>query len=306
MMKEKLLCQLLSSFDQKIYLSGLRIPSLNLFPKRETESGFLVFLVKKKSKKTILKVLWKKEFDFRFKNEIFVYNDLPKIKPSLKELIPWLINHSLLNLKYLEIEYLEGFKKLGETQVVRKISKKIFTKLLEAISSFHLSKDKLSEKDFLQPYRGYLFYGEKLFHLDTGKRISFYFGDLFFEKIKNLLEKNKQKLSEANFLVLGDRNPSNILIKNEKIKIIDFDRIGLGNPAFDFSFLFLVLIEFSDLQKELLEYLKKKYQKIKNFWFVFWFDVLFRTPDVLFFWEKKDKKRFLLLKNNFLSIFDKL
>lgn len=303
---------LLSSYEKILYLKGKPLPFLNLFPKEEGGSGFLVFLVEKEEKhprKLIVKILWEEKFKARFDNEIFIYKKIPKIKPQLRKFLPSLVNLSSKGLKFFEIEYLDDFDKLGETQEVEKISSQILKKILKTISLFHLPKSALLShfNDVsLNLYRGYPFYFNKLFRLDTAERISHYFGERFSQKMKKILEKSKEKLIGGEFLVLGDRNPSNVLIKDNKIKLIDFDRVGFGNPALDFTFLFLVLIEFPALQKELMEYLKERYQNIKNFWFVFWFDVLFRSADVFYFWEKRNKKRAKLVKDFFLRDFDKI
>lgn len=305
----KNLRNLLSSYEKILYLKGEPLPFLNLYPQQEGGSGFLVFLVEKKkkvSKKLIVKILWNKKFEERFNNELFIYKKIPQIKPNLKKFLPCLVSVSLKDLKFFELEYLDNFKKLGEIHTVEKISTDLLKKILEVISLFHLSKSELSihfKNVSFAYYRDYSFYFNKLFHLDTAERINHYFGEQFFQKIKKILEENKEKLTEGEFLILGDRNPSNVLIKDNEIKLIDFDRAGFGNPALDFTFLFLDLIEFPNLQKEVIEYLKEKYKNVKNFWFVFWFDVLFRSIDIFYFWEKRNKKKAKLFKQFFLKNF---
>ena len=88
--------------------------------------------------------------------------------------------------------------------------------------------------------------------------------------------------------------------------MIDFDRIGLGNPSLDYTFLFITLQNQPQLIKKLLQFLKKEYRDDKDFWIRFWVDNLIRLVDEYVFWLNKDKNKSQLLKNSFFAVYDKL
>lgn len=302
----KNLHQLLSSYKNLVFLKGNRLPYLNLFPKKEGDSGFLIFLGKKRGKKIILKILWEKKFEKRFNTEVFVLNNFSKKFSFIKNKLPKIYQYSFEKINFFEINYLNDYQSLGDYHQINNnsFSRKILENILTTINIFHQSIANLPSFDFSYVRNSY-FYQEKLFKLDTGTRIENFFGKNQRTKIETIFLKNKNKLNDKISFVLGDRNPSNILVKNESIKLIDFDRSGIGNPAIDFTFLYICLID-SSLAKFFLSFLKKKYSKVKNFWFHFWYDVLQRLVDEIYYWEKNDKKRFSILKKNFLLICDKL
>lgn len=332
---------LLSKYPKKTFLRGVEIPSFELKPEKETSSGFLVFLVsaselrsltgnflrgqtarqqvsrsatpqkfgglparkKDNNNKSILKILWQERFLERFKSELFIYKEFGQIKPEVSDYLPSLINYSERELKYLEIEYLDGYQPIGETNNLRPdLSEEDLLKVFKVISCFHFPKNKLQLPFSLENLRTYDFYMRKLIKLDTGERINKYISQGLVKKVRDILERQKRELLVSDYFVLGDRNPSNILMKDNILKIIDFDRAGWSNPAIDFTFFYVILLPWSKMTDKLLGFLRKKYGGIKDFWLRFRVDVLIRLVDEIYFWHEKDPKRAELLKINFRKI----
>lgn len=303
---EKKLKKILSRYSSFIYLNGPPGKVLEKEPKNTSLSGFYVFLVNDSGQEKILKILWNNKFYSRLQNEKFVYQTIAKIN-NLKDYLPRCYQFSTKD-NFFEIEFLKNYQNLGLVHQISNLpSINLLVKILETISYFHINKKRLEIKKNILPARDYHFYLKKLFNLDTGHRIKIFFSEETEKKIKQFLtEKKEMFIKKSDCFLLGDRNPSNIFVKNSQIKLVDFDRIGIGNPALEYSFLYLTLLPYPNHLKTLISFLKKRYDQQKEFWFHFLFDIMFRSIDEIYFWEKKDKKIVFLLKNNFLKIFDYL
>ena len=291
--KNKALVNLLNQYKDLTYLRGVALPELGK-PQGESQSGFLVFKGTRKEnyQTVILKILWEEKFLSRFQSEAFAYKLLLS-KKGTKSYIPTLFNSSEKGINYLEIKFLERFRPIGKThQITIKIKKNQLKNIFTAIHSLHLLSQKKIDKipPFLKPSRTSRFYLHKLINLDTGKRINKYFSKELTTRIINFINNNKNRLNQNNCLIWSDRNPSNILInKKGEIKLIDFDRIGRGNPSLDYSFLFIISQIQSQYSKELSQFLKKRYTNDKNFWVRFYIDSIIRLVDEYNFWLKKNK-----------------
>lgn len=292
-MNKSQIFSLLKKFDIKKFLQGPKI-SNKLIPAKTSGSGFAVFLTKKPS---ILKILWDPKFSYRLQNELFVYQQFKQNNRYL----PKLLSFSTTLPKFLEIEYLTGFSPIGSLHKTIFITEKILNKTIQVISYFHT---KVASKT-LKELRNLDFYQKKLFQKDSGIRLKKYFGISPEEFVKKLI-KQKSSINNNLSFVLSDRNPGNILIdKNNQIKLIDFDRCGMGNPAGDYTFLFLTLVpKYNNLTKILLKLLKKNYQSIL-FWNYFYLDIAFRCIDEYHFW-KKNLSVSQKIKTLFLKFYSKI
>ncbi|MDO8610042.1 MAG: hypothetical protein Q7R95_05810 [bacterium] len=295
--------KLLSQYDQVSYLRGQIIPTINLKPQINHHSRFIQFIVKKKNVSSILKIHWWKDIaDSKFQTELYIYNDLLKRNPHLKEHMPSLIHFSIHNLEYLELELLIDYIPLGDSNSLSKVPDiDLITKLIKIMRNFHIpKKDLIDTHHALEETRNYKWYIEEVKKIDriiANNKIlkSFYPSS----SINDIIEKNKNRFLVTKYLVLNDRNPSNVLINNSKIKILDFDKSGLSNPAIDYTFLYCLLLENDKLASIYLKILEKTYNKFSYFWEIFWLDTLFKLTGLIFYWEKNDQVKSTFYKKQF-------
>jgi len=290
---------LLDDYQQREYLQGVPVKQLKLAPKEYSESGYLVFLVNKNMRPSILKIIWDNQFYFRYKAEIFIYENLAKQK-TIAAYLPKLLCKKVKPIPFFEIEYLVAYQPLGDKHQIKiQLTSYLVNKIIDVLSRFH--RLKVERKDFLNQQRTAFFYKEKLTRLATGKRVVRYFGSEIKNKLINFLKKNESMFSGENRFILGDRNPSNIFILPQKnsLKLIDFDRIGFANPALDYTYLYLSSIEQPDALSLFLSRLKQVYGNNQIFWTRYWYDLLIRCADEMAFWDEKDQSRLRLLKSIF-------
>lgn len=297
--------KLLADYQILSYLQGEKLKGLPP-PKKVSDSLFSLFLVKKNDRQSILKVLKNNNFISRITKEATFYQIFNRC-PTTKQFIVNLITYSFQTPAFIEIDYLKHYQTLGDLHQINKPpSKLVWEKILSALSQFHWNKVDLNRFKLadLPRVRNDVFYLTKLIKLDTGQRIKNYFA-IDPKKIIQLINSNKEKLNN-NYLTLGDRNPTNILIKDEKVKLIDFDRVGISNPGVDFTFLYLTLLPHPSLQSLLVDYLNHRYKNISHFWFHFWFDILMRSVDEYHFWFKINPARAQLIRKLFFASLLKL
>jgi hypothetical protein len=295
--------KLLSQYDEVSYLRGQTIPTINLKPQINHHSRYIQFIVKKKGADSLLKIHWWKDIaDSKFQTELFIYKNLTKINPHLKKYIPSLINYSTYNLEFIELELLKNYTSIGDLNslsIVPDID--LITNIVDIIKQFHITYEDLDDTNHvLVETRNYQWYIDELKNINriisTNKTIKSFYPS---STVNNIIEKNKEKLFAKKYLVLNDRNPSNVLIKNSQIKILDFDKSGLSNPAIDYTFLYCLLLENDKLAIVYLKMLEKIYKNVSFFWEIFWLDTLYKLFGLLFYWEKHDQMKSNFYKKQF-------
>lgn len=103
-------------------------------------------------------------------------------------------------------------------------------------------------------------------------------GDETYERLMPLLEEKKEFLSRENdFLAAGDIQASNIIkMDNGQLGMIDWERINAtNNPALDYCFMYAVLWDNPELQKEYLQYALSQNQEMPDFKEYFRLDFIF-------------------------------
>ncbi len=268
-MKEKLflkkLNSLLSSYSQLSFLSGYPIKGFSLKPKRKSSSGFWVFKAYNPHKKiySILKVVAPLNYNNlistplrKFNAELTVYTKIPQSKPY----IPKLISFSTSKLKYLEIEYLEGYLPIGDSNGFYKCSKKLLSKIFEITSNFHIKLSPTLQRKLFKYDSEY--YKKRIALLKKEIENSVYKNFLFpiLHSIEKKLPLYKKNLEIVDTFVIKDRHPGHYYIYKEKIKTFDFDTGGVGTPVIDFSYLYILSYIYSpSLAKELLKKIENRY-----------------------------------------------
>jgi len=225
-MTTKKLKQFLRNYQILSYLQGIPITNY-ITPKYHSQSGFLIFHAKKSNKELLLKILYQPKFFSRLESEIFFYKTFSSLT-RVKKFIPQLFNFSKNPPGFLEIEYLKNYYPLGSFhQISHHLDSQLLKKILSVINLFHNKNNlvNLKKQKYIIPKRTDQFYLNKLINLDTGERINNYF-NTDPNKIIKLIRICAKNLAEAEYFVLGDRNPSNILIKDATIKLIDFDHFS--------------------------------------------------------------------------------
>lgn len=294
------------------YLRGPKtfLPQLKVKPETISESGYLVLLVTKNGLKTILKLLLDQSRANEFEAELFVYQKLKELQPKIKNKIPQL--YAFANkqtLKYIEIEYLEDYQPLGKIhEFSSSINNAQIKQIIKLLSLFHIKKKGEILRKQLNKIRPPLYYQAKINYLHKKNKILKIHQSSLFSRLRKILNSKKEIIqSTAQYLILGDRNPSHLLIQGRTLKTYDFNTVGIGNPAYDYTFIYLCLFVFNSQQAELLlKCLQKQYYQVNHFWNCFWFDMLIRSlGETYYYQEHKDHHRSKLCNRLFFDTLKK-
>lgn len=169
---------------------------------------------------------------------------------------------------FIILEYLEG----KSLEKLRKIDENTVKELGRIVAQLHstniddiergLEKIGSSKTDILDEIRG------RIDYIKTKRRS--YFKEK--GKFENILTDSYEKLQQLRFekpyyaLGHGDIAPQNVIISGEGLKMIDWEDLGLIDPAYEIAIIF-ASFDFSDRQKEwfLDEYSKnKKYPELRK------------------------------------------
>jgi thiamine kinase-like enzyme len=212
----------------------------------------------------------------------------------------WLLDKSRKRFgsEIIILDYLEG-KPLNETKYT--INKKFIKQLVRLCIKFHsrlindnlmkLAKDEVGYKNLIRNIRQRYF---SLLRLSSNKELL-----KILKESLDELERNSLRKKHEHPLVLshGDMGEQNIILHNGKMKLIDFESLGLTDPASEIAYIFTQFgnKEFKKEHQEifLTEYLKLRKDKtlrervevfipMKNFSDLLWaIELVFKTKNKL-------------------------
>jgi len=224
------------------------------------------------NKKAIIKIYLNPQKEFsRFERELYVYLKIRKQVPVWNRISVKLFDYGNKPLPFLVLERLVG-SPLGDWFHIKQNKIEPLINLLEILPLVY-KQTKLPKK------YAYSFYNNPDFLLKKTKKIkrtlkllkpekALFFWQ-FYHKLGTYLKKRWNSVPSG--FIFSDLNPANIfLLKEEEIRIVDFDAISIGKKTYDYAFLYYAAIG-SKIQPVLSKKIADSFRQTKDWNFFFYF-----------------------------------
>ncbi len=217
------------------------------------------------------------------------YLETPKFIESNTKLKPEYLLYELINGTPLNTYYFY----LG-TRRTQNLLNSHFLEIIQNIQKIKPTKKLGLKKFYFQNnYNEYLKYEKYLKKYLSTKNL---------RRIKKALQLNKHYLNNCDLVIThGDLNPKNLILKNNKLAIIDWSDTHLNNPLFDLCSLYMYSWNIPEVEKNIKKYINEKYQNIENVDKLYLINRIISTPKIIKITEdsikglKLDKKNKIIL-----------
>ena len=246
------------------------------------------------------------ELKIEFSRELYFYNEIKKKKNlPVQNIIPNLIQSGSAPLKWILYKKVRGNSLVSNSTfpIPNSISNnnKIISNLVENILKMQeINHQRITDLRIFD-FKIY----KKIFNqvLDSPKNSEL----LSFDKLKRALDtfESKEKLFNQNLILThGDLNPGNIIVNQNKIVFIDWEKVRFDNIASDLAFLWVKSALSNEYRNKIILKFSSMVKSKEEFNELFRFDSIIWLIHEINWWEGKMKNNIERpLAKKFLSIY---